>query len=172
RALLPEGQGNVEVGLRTGDTSAAARRNLHLEPPDVLPTTPESLALLLTETTAGDLFGGLRWVIVDEVHALAPNKRGADLALSLERLEALVGAESQRIGLSATCTPLAEAARFLVGVGRPCTLAHVAETSPAELTVEPLPESGNFMAHLLDRLAPELTTNRSTLIFANTRNLA
>jgi ATP-dependent Lhr-like helicase len=172
RALLPPGRGNVQVGLRTGDTSAAARRNLHLEPPDVLLTTPESLALLLTDTTAADLFGGLRWVLVDEVHALAQNKRGADLALSLERLEALAGAELQRIGLSATCTPLAEAARFLVGVGRPCSLAHVVETSPAELTVEPLPETGNFMTHLLDRLEPELTANRSTLIFANTRNLA
>jgi ATP-dependent helicase Lhr and Lhr-like helicase len=172
RALLPPGQGRVEVGLRTGDTSAAARRNLHLEPPDVLLTTPESLALLLTQPLAGDLFGGLRWVVVDEVHALAANKRGADLALSLERLAALVGAEFQRIGLSATCTPLAEAACFLAGVGRPCAIAHVAETSPAELTVEPLPETGNFMGHLLDRLEPELTTNRSTLIFANTRNLA
>jgi ATP-dependent Lhr-like helicase len=171
-ALLPPETTRVEVALRTGDTSIAARRHLHLAPPDILLTTPESLALLLTEPTAGDLFGGLRWVVVDEVHALAPNKRGADLALSLERLAALAGTELQRIGLSATCTPLAEAARFLVGMDRPCTIAHVPETSPAELTVEPLPETGRFMTHLLDRLAPELTANRSTLIFANTRNLA
>src|SRR5262249_47745371 len=163
----------LRVGLRTGDTPAPVRRNLLREPPDVLLTTPESLAVLLTQPGADDLFAGLRWVVVDEVHALAANKRGADLTLSLERLEALGGAGLQRIGLSATCAPMAEAARFLAGAGRPCAVAQAGETAPLELTVEPLPENaGGFMARLLDRLGPELTANRTTLVFTNTRSLA
>src|SRR5262245_60684250 len=123
RARLPAGRGLVRVGVRTGDTSAHARRALRLDPPEVLVTTPESLAVLLSRPEAGDLFGGLRWVVVDEVHALAGNKRGADLSLSLERLAALAGEDLRRVGLSATCTPLEEAARFLVGAGRPCSVA-------------------------------------------------
>src|SRR5262249_33773626 len=96
--FLPEGVRTPRVGLRTGDTSAHARRALLLEPPDILLTTPESLAVLLTQPSAADLFGALRWVVVDEVHALAPNKRGADLSLSLERLESLIPDTLQRIG--------------------------------------------------------------------------
>src|SRR5262249_3927819 len=138
RPLLPEGHGTVRVAVRTGDSSARARRALILQPPDILLTTPESLAVLLSQSAAAELFGGLRCVAVDEVHALAPNKRGADLALSLERLAALVGAPPQRVGLSATCAPLAEAARFLAGSNRPCTIAQVADTSRLHLTIEPL----------------------------------
>jgi ATP-dependent Lhr-like helicase len=172
RGYLPPGQGRLRVGLRTGDTSAPARRGQRLDPPDILLTTPESLAVLLSQPACADLFGGLRWVVVDEVHALAPNKRGADLALSLERLTELAGGSVQRVGLSATCTPLAEATGFLAGVGRSCAVAAVADTTPLELAVELLPAGGNFLEDLLDRLEPELAAHGSTLIFANTRGLA
>src|SRR5207244_8560285 len=127
--FLSEPRPLPRVVLRTGDTPAAARQRLWADPPEILLTTPETLALLLTHPGAGDLFGGLRWVIVDEVHALAANKRGAALLLSLERLEANI----QRIGLSATSTPLTEAGHFLVGAGRPCVLASVGDASPLEL---------------------------------------
>jgi ATP-dependent Lhr-like helicase len=190
RQIRPLFQGQalpVRVGLRTGDTPARARRHLLLDPPELFLTTPESLAVLLARPDAGDLFGGLRWVVVDEVHALAESKRGADLALSLERLEALAGAPLQRIGLSATCAPVAEAARWLAGVGRPCTVAQAPEAAPLELRVEPLPwprrlqqgedvqgesPARGFVGRLVERLLPELEANRTTLIFTNVRSLA
>jgi ATP-dependent Lhr-like helicase len=178
----------LRVGLRTGDTSAGARRELPSQPPDLLLTTPESLAVLLSQPWAADLFAELGWVVVDEIHALAASKRGADLSLGLERLDALARGGLQRIGLSATCAPLATAARFLVGEGRPCTVALAGEDSPLHLTVEPLaggsaadgdgggttfhPRPAGFVARLLDRLEPELTRNRTTLIFTNVRSLA
>jgi ATP-dependent Lhr-like helicase len=172
RGFLSEGFGNVRVGLRTGDTSARVRREQRLDPPEILLTTPESLAVLLSHEWAPDLFANLGWVIVDEVHALALNKRGCDLSLSLERLTHLVGGELQRVGLSATCAPAAEAARFLVGVGRPCAIAQVPETARLELTVELLAEGTSFLTTLVARLERELRANRSTLIFANARGLA
>ncbi|GIU96879.1 MAG: DEAD/DEAH box helicase [Actinomycetota bacterium] len=106
------------VGVRTGDTDAAERRRLRRDPPDVLITTPESLYLLLT-SAARETLRDVETVIVDEIHALVPTKRGAHLALSLERLEELAGREVQRIGLSATQRPLDEVARFLGGSRRP-----------------------------------------------------
>src|SRR5262245_52965132 len=121
------------VVLRTGDTPPRARRRLRTDPPDVLLTTPGSLGLLLTQTWAAGLFAGLRHVVVDEVHALAVCKRGADLALSLERLAELCGESFVRVGLSATCEPVSEAARYLVGVGRRCAVAVAADTAPLEL---------------------------------------
>src|SRR5205807_2160328 len=120
--------------------------------------------LMLSQPSAGERFRELRWLVVDEVHALAGNKRGADLALSLERLAEIAGAGLQRVGLSATCAPLAEAARFLVGTARPCTVAQVPATSPLELRLEPLEEEGRFLDQLLSRLEPELRANRSTLV--------
>lgn len=163
----------LRVGLRTGDTSTRVRLAQRLRPPDVLLTTPESLAVLLSQSYADDMFAGVRWVVVDEVHALAANKRGADLALSLERLADLTQDRIQRVGLSATCAPLAEAARFLVGVGRSCTIASVGDSIAPQLSVEPLPTTGGaFLTRLLARLEPELATNGTTLIFTNTRNLA
>lgn len=166
------------VGLRTGDTSQRVRRQQTLDPPDILLTTPESLAVMLSHAHARAVFGAVRWVIVDEVHAFAPTKRGADLALGLERLQEIAAAPLQRIGLSATCAPLETAADFLVGGARRCTLAQAADHAPLELTVEPLsPEEdearpSGFIARLLDRLDAELCVNRTTLIFTNTRSLA
>ncbi|MBV9124876.1 MAG: DEAD/DEAH box helicase, partial [Planctomycetes bacterium] len=170
---------SLRVGLRTGDTSARVRRALWREPPDVFLTTPETLAVLLSHAEAAHLFAGLRWVVVDELHALACNKRGADLSLSLERLTALAGEDLQRVGLSATCTPLELGARFLAGSGRSCRIGQVPDSAPWQFTVEPLPEesgqgssSPGFLARLLHRLEPELVVNRTTLIFTNVRSLA
>src|SRR5262245_39108755 len=172
REFLPADAFLPRVGLRTGDTPADRRLRQRHDPPEVLLTTPESLALILAHPSAAEWFGGLRWVVVDEVHALAGNKRGADLSLSLERLTDLAGEDPQRVGLSATCAPLDEVARFLVGAGRAAAVAVAAEEAPLELAVEPLPETGRFLSDLIDCLAPELTANRSTLVFANTRGLA
>jgi ATP-dependent Lhr-like helicase len=172
QALAPSST-RLRTGLRTGDTSDHARRKLIDQPPDFLLTTPESLAVFLTQPFAVDLFGALRWVVVDEVHALAGNKRGADLSLSLERLDALAGTRIQRVGLSATCAPLATVARFLVGEGRACTIAQVQESTPLHLVVEPLEEgTPGFMGRLVARLEPELAGNATTLIFTNVRSLA
>jgi len=161
----------VRVAPRTGDTSGAERRAMRLEPPDILLTTPESLAVLLSQASSESLFHALRWIVIDEVHALAPNKRGADLALSLERLATLAGEAPQRIGLSATCAPLETAAAFLTGTDRPCAIARVSDASPLHLTVEPLPSLG-FVGRLVQRLTPELEAHRTTLIFTNVRSLA
>lgn len=162
----------LRIGLRTGDTPARVRRILGRQPPDILLTTPESLAVLLSQPAAAEQFSDLQCVVIDEVHALAANKRGADLALSLERLTALTGGDLQRIGLSATCAPLPEAARFLVGTDRPCVIAAAVESAPLELIIEPLPQTGLFLTNLIERLERELHTNRSTLIFTNTRSMA
>jgi ATP-dependent Lhr-like helicase len=191
----------VRVGIRTGDTSDRLRKRLLSDPPEILATTPESLAILLTQPAALAILQNVRWVVVDEVHALVANKRGADLSLSLERLEALLAqcrlrqedSGLQRIGLSATCAPLETAARFLVGARRSCSLAEVREHRPLELRIEPLPHvwpgqnqekgsrgiedsapatRGSFLSYLLERLKPELEHNRTTLIFTNVRSLA
>jgi ATP-dependent Lhr-like helicase len=172
----------IGVGARTGDSSPRERRELRLRPPDILLTTPESLAILLSQARSAELFRNLRWIVIDEVHAFAGNKRGADLSLSLERLSALTADEPQRIGLSATCTPLTVAARFLVGVGRSCAIARVADHVPMELTIEPLAEEARplaeearpraFVTRLLDRLEPELDAHQTTLVFTNVRSLA
>jgi ATP-dependent Lhr-like helicase len=170
---LPDTTWLPRILLRTGDASPRARRQLWLDPPDILLTTPETLALLLTHDHSADLFGNLRHVIVDEVHALSAGKRGADLSLSLERLERVscVG-PLQRIGLSATATPLEEAAQFLTGPGRSCVIAQMADSAPLELTLRPLPPGVTFLARLLDVVGPQLAANRSTLLFTNTRALA
>jgi ATP-dependent Lhr-like helicase len=130
------------------------------------------LAVLLTQPFCRSLFSNLRWVVVDEVHVLAPSKRGADLALSLERLEELAGVEIQRIGLSATAAPLAETARFLVGTGRRCQIESVADDSRVEIAVHPLPMQGGFLAELIEVIEPQLRSNHATLLFTNTRRLA
>ncbi len=161
----------LRIGLRTGDTSQRVRRQQLNDPPAILLTTPESLAQMLAHPVSRDSLCTLRWVIVDEIHALVGNKRGADLAISLERLPADV----QRIGLSATCTPLATVAEFLVGE-RVCTIARVADRTEKELLIEPLFENlddtPSWMAAVLERLDGELADDCTTLIFANTRNLA
>jgi ATP-dependent Lhr-like helicase len=169
-SALLQGSGLPTLAVRSGDSTAAERRRLWRHPPDILLTTPESVAVLLSQPRAQELFAGLRWVVVDEVHALAASKRGADLALSLERLTQLARGRLQRIGLSATATPLTEAARWLAGDG--CVIARAAEATPLQLTLVPLEESGHFLPSLVDRLMPEVRGNRSTLVFTNNRRLA
>ena len=126
----------IRTAVRTGDTTARERREAVKRPPHVLVTTPESLYILLTSESGRKALRDVRTVIVDEIHAVARDKRGAHLALSLERLEALVGANTdsgrpatlQRIGLSATVNPIEVAGRLLCGVGRPPP--HVVNISP------------------------------------------
>ena len=120
----------VRVGMRTGDTPADERRAFGKHPPDILVTTPESLYLILT-SAAREALRGVEWVIVDEIHALANTKRGAHLALSLERLEALAERPPRRIGLSATQRPLSAVAAYLGGRQSPTEAAHVEGPAPS-----------------------------------------
>ena len=125
---------DVRVAIRTGDTPQAERREMLREPPDVLITTPESLYLMLT-SQARRLFAGTQWVIVDEIHAVAQTKRGAHLAVTLERLVEEAGRDVQRIGLSATQKPLEEVARFLVGPQRTCTVVDAGVRKELDLRI-------------------------------------
>ena len=132
------------IAIRTGDTPAAERARFQREPADILITTPESLYLLLT-SNAREALRGVDTIIIDEIHALVPTKRGAHLALSIERLAARCDRPPQRIGLSATQRPLDEVARFLGGVSEPARPGHVARAParnrPAALRA-PRPTTG------------------------------
>lgn len=170
----------VSIGVRTGDTSSYQRRKLRDDPPHILITTPESLSLMLAQVAWHDRWGGVGHLIVDEVHALVPNKRGADLAVSLERLSALAKNDPARVGLSATCRPAEPVARFLVGNGRDCRVveAKPPEGTPSlELEVDSLirsdeePHRGLSYRRLLRRIGQEAGRNRTTIVFANTRAL-
>lgn len=176
RRRLDLARSPVTVGVRTGDTSAYQRKKLRDHAPDLLITTPESLALLLSQPAWNDHWRGVRQVIVDEVHALVPTKRGADLAVSLERLAARAARDPSRIGLSATCRPPEPVARFLVGPGRACRIIEAAPGAPAvELKVESLvrddeaPHRGLTYRRLMRGLQSSLARNRTTVVFANTR---
>src|SRR5579864_1541187 len=174
----------VAVGVRTGDTSAAERRKLRLDPPHLLITTPESLALLLSQAAWLDAWRSVDHLIVDEVHALVPAKRGADLMVSLERLAARAERDPSRIGLSATCRPAEPVAQFLVGPTRTCrVLEPMAFSSFPEapprlvLKVESLlkrnesPHRGLTYRRLLRRLKQVISHGKTTVVFANTRSL-
>ncbi len=126
---------DLSVAIRTGDTPQRERAAMARQPPQILITTPESLFLLLT-SQARKMLEGVQSVILDEIHALASTKRGSHLALTLERLDALVGADVQRIGLSATQRPLEEVARFLVGPHRKCTILDAGTRKPLDLRIE------------------------------------
>ena len=165
--------------VRTGDTPQSERQAMLKVPPHILVTTPESLYLLLTAERARGMLRSVRTVIVDEIHALARDKRGSHLALSLERLAALTGRPLQRIGLSATQKPIEEIARFLVGNGRALPdvidAGHAREIDLAvELTSSPLEAvmSGEVWGELHERLAQLVQEHRTTLIFVNTRRMA
>jgi ATP-dependent Lhr-like helicase len=176
---------DLEVGLRTGDTPQAERQRLVRRPPHVLITTPESFHLLLT-SRARDTLRGVRWCIVDEIHALCPNKRGVFLALLLERLEALQppGRTFVRVGLSATQRPLDEVARYLGGstfdprgslVARPVTVVDAGIRKDLDLKVTcpvehfgPLPERSVWPS-IYRLLGEQIRQHRSTIVFANDR---
>ncbi|MEX2193658.1 MAG: DEAD/DEAH box helicase [Thermoleophilaceae bacterium] len=134
RAPLKGIGGDVSVAIRTGDTPQKDRAAMLRKPPDILITTPESLYLMLT-SRAREILTDVEWVIVDEIHAVAQTKRGAHLALTLERLEHLAGRAVQRIGLSATQRPLEEVGRFLVGPGRECTIVDTGIRKPLDLEI-------------------------------------
>ncbi|HEX3611806.1 MAG TPA: ATP-dependent helicase [Sporichthyaceae bacterium] len=176
----------VEVGMRTGDTSAADRRRLGTRPPDILITTPESLFLLLT-SQARESLSGVETVIIDEVHAVAGTKRGAHLALSLERLDALLGRPAQRIGLSATVRPVEEVARFLGGAAEVAVVKPPSEKTVEVSVVVPVPDmselagsgmrddgkpGNSIWPHVEERIHDLIAAHRSTIVFVNSRRLA
>lgn len=168
---------DISVGVRSGDTPPATRRQLINRPPDVLITTPESLFLMLT-SAARETLAGVQTVIVDEIHAIAAGKRGAHLAVSLERLDALrEDTPAQRIGLSATVRPPEELARFLSG-GQPTTIVAPASAKTVELTVAvPVPDMANLANNTIwpdveNRLVDLIEAHNSTIVFANSRRLA
>ena len=172
--FLPE----IRVLVRTGDTPAAERAAMTRRPPHILVTTPESLYLLLTSEGGRGILSTVRTVIVDEIHALVRDKRGAHLALSLERLEALVGRPFQRVGLSATQKPLDEVGRFLVGAERDCALVDAGTFRALDLAVEVPPSPlGTVCSHeqweeIYARIADLVRAHRTTLVFVNTRKMA
>ncbi|MCW8132398.1 MAG: DEAD/DEAH box helicase [Planctomycetota bacterium] len=171
--FLPE----VRVLVRTGDTAAKDRQAMTKKPPHILVTTPESLYILLTSQGGRRMLSSVKTVIVDEIHALARDKRGSHLALSLERLDALCG-PVQRIGLSATQKPLEEIARFLAGRERPCEIVDAGHLRTLDLAVEVPPSPlGAVCSHevweeMYARMAELIQEHRTTLIFSNTRKLA
>ncbi len=169
---------DIRTMVRTGDTPQADRASMRRRPPHIVVTTPESLYILLTSKSGRKMLATTRTVIVDEIHALAPNKRGAHLALSLERLQALAGRDLVRIGLSATQKPISEIAKFLVGDGARCTIVDTGHVRRRDLAIE-LPSapleavmSGDVWQQVYDRLAELVREHRTTLIFVNTRRLA
>src|SRR3712207_389317 len=134
RAPLKGIGGEIDVAIRTGDTPQRERQSMLRKPPDVLITTPESLYLMLT-SRAREFLVDAEAVIVDEIHAVARTKRGAHLALTLERLEHAAGGRVQRIGLSATQRPLEEVGRFLVGNGRECRIVDAGVRKPLDVRI-------------------------------------
>ncbi|MCK8610360.1 DEAD/DEAH box helicase [Agromyces sp. C10] len=169
----------VTVGVRSGDTSPADRRALVKRPPDILITTPESLFLMLT-SQARETLAGVETVIIDEIHALAGSKRGAHLALSLERLDELLARPVQRIGLSATVRPHDEVARFLSGT-RPVSIVAPPSGKRFDLRVTvPVDDladlsgdhGGSVWPHVEEAILDEVLAHRSTIVFANSRRLA
>ncbi|HZE32359.1 MAG TPA: ATP-dependent helicase [Actinoallomurus sp.] len=182
---------DVRVAVRSGDTPADERRRFAAKPSDILITTPESLFLILT-SQAREALRGVETVIIDEVHAVAATKRGAHLALSLERLDALLERPAQRVGLSATVRPVAEVATFLGGT-RPATVVQPAHQKEVELEIvvpiEDMTELGqptddltgaaagepnrlSIWPHVEARVLDLIEAHRSTIVFANSRRLA
>ncbi|HEU5245756.1 MAG TPA: DEAD/DEAH box helicase [Candidatus Udaeobacter sp.] len=192
RALLRETEGreiDVRAEVRTGDTTASQRQALIKKPPHILVTTPESLYLLLTSESGRRLLTTTRTLITDEIHAVVDDRRGAHLALSVERLAALTksasGGSLQRIGLSATQKPIEEVARFLVGAnavdaaGNPdCEIIDIGHRRELDLAIE-LPKSpleavmsNEVWEEIYHRLAELIQAHRTTLVFVNTRRMA
>jgi ATP-dependent Lhr-like helicase len=190
RGTLDElGYGDVDIrtAVRTGDTPSHLRTKMVKKPPHIFVTTPESLYILLTSEGGRRMLSDVRTVIVDEIHAVVTNKRGAHLALSLERLEALVGRDITRIGLSATQNPIKEVAHFLVGArsngadtstAPDCTIVDVGHQREMDVAVE-LPGSPletvmslEVWEEIYAKLATLIAAHRTTLIFVNTRRLA
>src|SRR5215469_5529243 len=173
--LMPE----IRTAVRTGDTLMPERRAMLKRPPHILVTTPESLYILLTSERSRAVLRDVETVMVDEIHAVADDKRGAHLALSLERLEALTHRRPVRIGLSATQKPIEEVAHFLTGTGRSNpVIVDVGHKRKLSLGIEvpPMPlgpvASNEMWDTIYDRLVELVKQHRSTLVFVNTRRMA
>ncbi|HEY6337443.1 MAG TPA: DEAD/DEAH box helicase [Candidatus Sulfotelmatobacter sp.] len=176
--LMPE----IRTAVRTGDTLPPERRAMLKRPPHILVTTPESLYILLTADRSRAILRDVQTVIVDEIHAVADDKRGAHLALSLERLDALSHRPPVRIGLSATQKPIEEVAHFLTGGSpegmRDPVIVNIGHTRKLDLAVEvpPMPlgpiASNEMWDAIYDRLVALVEQHRSTLVFVNTRRMA
>jgi ATP-dependent helicase Lhr and Lhr-like helicase len=185
-ALRARGLPDVDIRtwVRTGDTPPGERERMRRRPPHIVVTTPESLYILLGSQSGRAMLATTRTVIVDEIHAIAPNKRGTHLALSLERLAALCGDRLQRLGLSATQKPVEAVARFLIGTGADgaaspdCTIIDTGHRRARDLAIEvpgsPLEAvmSAEVWQQVYERLAELIEEHRTTLIFVNTRRLA
>ena len=180
-ALLESGLPDVPIRaqVRTGDTPQAERAAMKRYPPHILVTTPESLYLLLTSQSGRDMLSTVRSVIVDEIHALAGNKRGAHLTLSLERLAQLTATPPVRIGLSATQKPIETMASYLTGTQAPdCTIIDIGHVRARDLQIEvtssPLAAvmANEVWSEIYQRLEELIRAHRTTLIFVNTRRLA
>ncbi len=168
---------DVRIGLRTGDTSQKERAAQKRKPPHILVTTPESLALLLGQSSWLPALGGRRFLVIDEIHAIAENKRGTHLAVTAERLQALrTDVPLCRIGLSATIAPLETVAEFLTGPGRECEIVTASSIRKAIVQVftplrkNPYPPAGYTAGRTLRELSELLMSYRTTLIFTNTRS--
>src|SRR6266550_3779803 len=173
--LMPE----IRTAVRTGDTLMKDRRLMLKRPPHILVTTPESFYILLTAEKSRAILRDVETVIVDEIHAVADDKRGVHLSLSLERLEALTFHPPMRIGLSATQKPIEEVAHFLAGKGRPDpVIVNIGHKRTLDLGVEvPSSELGpvasnEMWGEIYDRIVQLVNEHRSTLVFVNTRRLA
>jgi ATP-dependent helicase Lhr and Lhr-like helicase len=173
------GEAPIRAAVRTGDTPQSERARMRRQPPHILVTTPESLYILLTTESGRNMLRTVKTVIVDEIHALAGNKRGAHLALSLERLEALCERPPTRVGISATTKPIEVMTSFLTGVtDEPCTVIDEGHARERDLTLElpgsPLEAimSAEVWIEQYDRLAELIRAHRTTLVFVNTRRLA
>ena len=173
--LMPE----IRTAVRTGDTLMPERRAMLKRPPHILVTTPESLYILLTAERSRAILRDIETVIVDEIHAVADDKRGAHLTLSLERLDALTYRRPVRIGLSATQKPIEEVAHFLTGTGRADpVVVNVGHKRKLDLAIEvpPMPlgpvASNELWDSIYDRIVKLVEQHRSTLVFVNTRRMA
>ncbi len=175
----------IRVAVRTGDTPQSERQTMVRKAPHILVTTPESLYLVLTSAKGREILRNVRTVIVDEIHALARDKRGSHLSLSLARLDELCGTPPTRIGLSATQRPIDEVARFLVGSdnidcdGQPrCQIIDTGHVRELDLAIEVPPSelsavcSVETWQEIYSRLSELIRSHRSTLVFVNTRRLA
>lgn len=168
----------IRTAVRSGDTPQKERAAMRRQAPHILVTTPESLYVLLGSASGRQGLASVHTVIVDEIHAVAGNKRGSHLALSLERLQALCGRPLRRIGLSATQRPIERVAQFLTGNQRPCALVDIGHARQRDLAIEVPPAPlGAVMANdvwelVYARLAQLAREHRTTLVFVNTRRLA
>ncbi len=169
----------IRAWLRTGDTPQSERARMRARPPHILVTTPESLYILLTSNSGREMLRTVQTVIVDEVHAVAPNKRGAHLALSLARLDALCAQPPVRVGISATIEPIDAIAEYLTGKpSAPCTIVDAGHRRARDLALE-LPSSpleavlaNEVWVEIYDRLAELVDAHTTTLVFVNTRRMA